>query len=399
MAILLNRKYGSRLECLYYILKSCYSKFGTQNSFSLNDLKYDNEDENNVHKFCNLLINCIGIKCCPFLVNPLNSSKCYATQSKESDSTKSKAVSDIGGSLAALGFITRCGNKYTINKIGEEWIKQDFESKKWVEIALQAVLSYGPIVGLLAKLIEKDDKFSCSGLYLSYPRTIEKVMYEDESNNLREINISTDSQKDSNTRTMSRLLAWCVTVGLLEPETTKLQESDLPHIKFRGFINKGELTVRTFYKTDVCKNFFNKKKYVANPLSYDRLHKNVASLRENGGEELRLMTMKYNGNILSRRFVFVYVLNYFSRKNMKVSFELLVNEMIKYSKYFFIDVENAYEIMSTESEIADIAGIPFVVEDNMMIPLTIINEDVLKENAPVEIVSIANEIIKNMESL
>ena len=51
------------------------------------------------------------------------------------------------------------------------------------------------------------------------------------------------------------------------------------------------------------------------------------------------------------------------------------------------------------SEIADIAGIPFVVENNMMIPLTIINEDVLKENAPVEIVSIANEIIKNMESL
>ena len=77
MAMLLNRKYGSRLECLYYILKSCYAKFGKSRSFKLNDLKYDDDNENNVHNYCNLLVDCVGQSCCPFLKNPLNLSKCY----------------------------------------------------------------------------------------------------------------------------------------------------------------------------------------------------------------------------------------------------------------------------------------------------------------------------------
>ena len=38
----------------------------------------------------------------PYLVNPLNLSKCYATQSVDSDSTKSKAVSDIAVHLKLL---------------------------------------------------------------------------------------------------------------------------------------------------------------------------------------------------------------------------------------------------------------------------------------------------------
>ena len=104
MSLILNRKYGSRLECLYYILKSAYYKFNTNKSFSLSDLKFDNTDIYNVHQYCQLLIDVLDRKCCPFLNNPLNNSKCYATQSKISDSTKSKAVSDIGGSLEALGF-------------------------------------------------------------------------------------------------------------------------------------------------------------------------------------------------------------------------------------------------------------------------------------------------------
>ena len=117
MSLLLNRKYGSRLECLYYILKSCYAKFGTEKEFALKDLKYDEDDKYNVHNYCQLLQDCVGIKCCPFLVNPLNDSKCYATQSIYSDSTKSKAVSDVGGSFEALGFTKKfTKNKYKITK-------------------------------------------------------------------------------------------------------------------------------------------------------------------------------------------------------------------------------------------------------------------------------------------
>ena len=117
MAKLLNRKYGSRLECLYYILTSCYKKFNTTKTFELKDLKYDEKDKENVHHYCKQLKNILEIQYCPYLINPLNLSKCYATQSVDSDSTKSKAVSDIGGSLEALGFIIRVDRrKYKVSK-------------------------------------------------------------------------------------------------------------------------------------------------------------------------------------------------------------------------------------------------------------------------------------------
>lgn len=164
MAILLNRKYGSRLECLYYILKSRYQKYGKNSFFSLSDIKYDDNDPYNVHNYCSLLIDCVGKRCCPFLQNPLNISKCYATQSVESDSTKSKAVSDIGGSLEALGFITRTGNKYRISDSGEQWALSSFDSKAWHDIALKGVLSYGVVVGFIKKILQFDDKFSTNDI-------------------------------------------------------------------------------------------------------------------------------------------------------------------------------------------------------------------------------------------
>lgn len=211
MALLLNRKYGSRLECLYYILKSVYAKFGTDHEFALKDFKYDEDDDNNVHNYCQLLCTVVGRKCCPFLVNQLNSSKCYATQSVDSDSTKSKAVSDVGGSVEALGFIYRSSrNKYKITKDGEKWVKTDFESEEWEELARQGVLSYGVAVGFLSKIQELPDVFTYQGLNLSYPNTTEMVEYKDDNGNVITINLSTNSQRDSNTRTMSRLIAWCV---------------------------------------------------------------------------------------------------------------------------------------------------------------------------------------------
>lgn len=127
MALLLNRKYGSRLECLYYILTSCYNKFGTSNTFALKNLKYDDNDDKNVHKYCQQLQNILGRQCCPYLKNQLALSKCYATQSVDSDTTKSKAVSDIGGSLEALGFITRIGKgKYKVSAEGGKMGKEQF---------------------------------------------------------------------------------------------------------------------------------------------------------------------------------------------------------------------------------------------------------------------------------
>lgn len=401
MALLLNRKYGSRLECLYYILTSCYNKFGTTDTFALKDLKYDDNDDKNVHHYCQQLQNILGRQCCPYLNNPLNLSKCYATQSVDSDSTKSKAVSDIGGSLEALGFITRIDKrKYKVSTEGEKWVKSDFNSKEWEDIARKGVLSYGVIIGFLNKISELPDEFSYQGLYLSYPHTTETVLYTDPNGVSSYIDISTDSQRDSNTRTMSRLIGWCVAVGLIEPKGVTGTTSSLSHIKYRDFLNKEELTVRNFKKTTLCKNLFDHKLEVANPLSYSRLHKNAESMRENGGEDLRNATLQNKQKILDRRYVFVYVLNYYSKLNKAMDFEKLVQAMEKYSASFFADGNNASAIMESECEIGDIAGIPFIIENNTMFKAkTTIDERILNEDAPAASVKLAKKIIDEMEAM
>lgn len=401
MALLLNRKYGSRLECLYYILTSCYNKFGTAQSFALKDLKYDEDDNKNVHQYCQQLQNILGRQCCPYLNNPLNLSKCYATQSVDSDSTKSKAVSDIGGSLEALGFITRVDKrKYKVSTEGEKWVKSDFNSKEWEDIARKGVLSYGVIIGFLNKLSELPDDFSYQGIYLSYPHTTKTVLYTDPNGASSYINISTDSQRDSNTRTMSRLIGWCVAVGLIEPKGVNGTSSPLFHIKYQDFLNKEELTVRNFKKTSLCKTLFKHKLEVANPLSYSRLHKNAESLRENGGEDLRNATLQNKPKILDRRYVFVYALNYYSKLNKSLDFEKLVKVMEQHSDSFFSNGNDAFTIMESECEIGDIAGIPFMIEhDTLFRAKTTIDEKILNEDAPAASIKLAKKIIDEMEAM
>ncbi|PWL94574.1 MAG: hypothetical protein DBY08_01715 [Clostridiales bacterium] len=401
MALLLNRKYGSRLECLYYILTSCYNKFGTSNVFSLKDLKYDDDDSKNVHQYCQQLQNILGRQCCPYLNNPLSLSKCYATQSVDSDSTKSKAVSDIGGSLEALGFITRLGKRtYKVSSEGEKWVNSSFNSSEWEEIARKGVLSYGVIIGFLNRIAELPDDFTYQGLYLSYPHTAETVLYTDPNGISSYIDISTGSQKDSNTRTMSRLIGWCVAVGLIEPKGVAGAASPLAHIKYHDFLNKEELTVRNFKKTALCKSLFNHKLKVANPLSYSRLHKNAESMRENGGEDLRNATLQNKSKILDRRYVFVYVLNHYSKNNRALDFEKLVQAMENHSEAFFTAGNDAHAIMESECEIGDIAGIPFTIEnDTMFVAKTTIEESVLNEDAPSESIKLAKKIIEEMEAM
>lgn len=401
MALLLNRKYGSRLECLYYILTSCYKKFGTTNTFALKDLKYDEDDDKNVHQYCQQLQNILGRQCCPYLDNPLNLSKCYATQSVDSDSTKSKAVSDIGGSLEALGFIIRVDKrKYKVSAEGEKWVKSDFNTKKWEDIARKGVLSYGVIIGFLNKIVELPDDFTYQGLYLSYPHTTETVLYTNPDGVSSYIDISTDSQRDSNTRTMSRLIAWCVAVGLIEPKGITGTSSPLAHIKYQDFLNKQELTVRNFKKTALCKTLFDHKLDVANPLSYTRLHKNAESMRENGGEDLRNATLENKPKILDRRYVFVYALNYYSKLNQSLDFEKLVRAMENHSVSFFSAGNDASTIMESECEIGDIAGIPFIIEnDTMFRAKTTINEKVLNEDAPAASIKLAKKIVEEIEDM
>lgn len=400
MAIFLNRKYGSRLECLYYILKSCYAKYGTTKQFGLSNFKFDFEDDHNVHQYCQLTTDLLGMRCCPFLVNPLDSSKCYATQSLESDSTKSKAVSDIGGSLEALGFIARVSPRaYCVTKEGEAWVKADFYSAEWENIAREGVLSYGLVIGFLSILRDLPEVFVSSPLYLGYPQTEESVCYVDEHNVSHVVDISTGSETDSVTRTKSRIIGWCVSVGLIEPLGVEtIQDEPLAHLKYRDFLNQKELTTRRFRKTELFYDVFKTKRYVANPLAFTRLHKLVRAMRENGGEILRKATMQCNDKILNRRFVFTYALNRCSICGIGLNFEKLVDCMMRYGDYFFTTNNNEYSIMATESQIADFAGIPFEEHEGLLFPLTTISENVLCEDAPDDIVNLANKIVAELEA-
>lgn len=395
MALLLNRKYGSRLECLYYILKSRYNKFGKSN-FRLQDLKFDENDENNVHQYCNMLKENLGIKYCPFLNSPLDDSKCYATQSKKSDSTKSKAVSDTGGSLEALGFIERLNNdNFKITNIGEEWCKTEFGTKQWEKIALEGVLSYGVVLGFLHKANQlPGDTFNYLDISIGYPGIEETAKWKGKT-----VTLSTDSKRDSETRARSRIISWLLSVGLLDTEK-KVDNNNLYHLKYRDIVNAPRLSIRKYRKNDLFKKIMNKKIYVKNPLSYQRLNKNVGSLREHGSKMVREATLKYNDRILNRRYLIVFLLNKASKKEKNLNILNVIEEMKKYSEKFFIypNLNNINEIILYESDIAFIVGLPYKVKDNsILIPQTKINEDVLSQGAPIEVKNIANKIWSNLE--
>ena len=72
--------------------------------------------------------------------------------------------------------------------------------------------------------------------------------------------------------------------------------------------------------------------------------------------------------------------------------------MSEYSDEFFSENNDPTTIMESESDIADIAGIPFDIDDyGMLVPKTTINNDVLIEDAPKESIELAKKIIEEME--
>lgn len=383
MALLLNRKYGSRLECLYYILKTTYDRFG-DNEFKIKDLKYD-QDEVNVFSHCELLLIRMGRKYCPFLNNPLNPSKCYATQSVDSDSTKLKAASDVARSFEALGFLSSNDSGFTITESGKQWIKTKMDSQEWLELVKSAVLSYGVVIGFLHKINSIDDPFNSSTIYLGYP----------DSDDPEEL--SSNSTRDSNTRTVSKIVSWCVTAGLIEPIQDFVESSNqLPQVKYKNFVNASILRVRLFKKTAIADDFFNIKHFVSHPLSYQHLNKNVGSIRERGSEDIRLRTLINNDKVLNRRFVFVYVLNEMSKLNRTLNFNDFVKTLLPYENTMFLPNSDITSIMQTEANIASICGIPFDIYEDELIPKTIIDEHALSSSAPNEIIQIANRIVKSL---
>jgi hypothetical protein len=399
LARLVNRKYSSRLECVYYIFKSAYYKFGTDTEFRMQELKYDDEDIHNTHKYCQLLEEGF-VKHCPYLDNQFDPSKCYATQSVESDSTKDKAVSDIIRSLEGMGFVKSTENKkFLITEEGEKWVNSKFGSFEWQEIIDQAVLSYGPFVGFLFKIKQQDkDIVTISDIYIGYPNTEETIQVEVDGV-LKNIELSEGSQKDSVTRTRSKLVSLGITSGLIIPPNLQENSDKVPpHVEYREFINQKQLRIRRIKKTKKFKDVTSKKLYVKHPLSYDHLIKDVRALRENGIEVVRKATLQSESVIKNRRFIIIDLLNRASKENKSISFKKLYTCLEEHMQNFFVEKDKTklIHILQSELDIAFVAGLPFeLVRENTDLrikPLTEVNEMELYKGAPDSLIHLANSL-------
>lgn len=397
MAMLVNRN-SSRVECLYYILQSAYAKFDTKLEFEMKDLKYDEEDEHNVHEYCGLLKEGF-IKHCPFLENQFDSSKCYATRSIEFDSTKGKHISDVIRTYEGLGFIIATKkSKFKITTEGENWVKSEFGTKEWQDLIDAAILSYGPFVGLLYQVkLSEEELISTNKFHVGYPNTIEVVEVETEEG-LIDITLSVGSKNDSVTRTRSKLFSLGYTSGYWIPSKSDEKSTELPHIKNREMLNQSRLNIRKIKVTDLVDEITNKKLYVSHPLSYNHLLKNVESLRENGIEYERQATMKAKPKVINRRFLIVDILNRISKEDTTINLENLYSFFEEIGNELFIEKDKTkwLQIFQSELEIAFLVGLPFEIieKDNELVinPLTIINEKELREGAPEASIKMSEEI-------
>lgn len=385
MSLLLNRKYGSRLECLHSILRTIYYQ-GKADNFQLSDLKYNSYEDHTIIEHCPLLKQTLGRYYCPYLDNSLDSAKCYATQSIESDSTKSKAVSDTAGSLEALGFIKKNNKSYQITPFGEEFIQLDYLTDEMNNIIEKAVISYGPILGFLYKAyIEQGLEFNPSEIYIGYPKTKESIS-----------NLNLGSTNDSVVRTRSKLISWCLTAGLIE--SVKAESSDIPaHKLYRDTLNAQRIGLRRFRISLKAKSYFDATPHIKNPLFYSRLNKNVGSKRERNGATQRITEIEINPILLKRRYFLIKILNYAGNQKKSISMKNLV-KLFSDSPDFnslILDKNRIEDTIASELEIGVIVGIPFeVVGDNIIRPISAIEESVLEIDAPLNEIEIINDYLK-----
>ena len=117
MAFLINRTAAARIECLHALAQLIKSKFGQEN-FALKDIKFDRSSEN-IHQYCSLLKNSdlMGAYC-RFKDNPLDDAGCAITNGANSDTTKSKEVSNTINAMHALGFVERKGRSMKLTQEG-----------------------------------------------------------------------------------------------------------------------------------------------------------------------------------------------------------------------------------------------------------------------------------------
>lgn len=373
MAYLINRNPPARLICLHSICKLIYSKIGF-NIFRMNDIKFDPQTEN-IFSFCPILIEDydLGLKYCPYKDNPLSQSGCSLTNGITEDTTKSKEVSNTVNALEGLRFIKRVGNELQLSQTGKTFAQNEFNSIENRKIMLNAVLNYGVFAGFFTEiLLLGKNRFRTTDIYVGYPNTEEVVNVDGMT-----IYLSAGSQKDTNTRTKSCMLAWATTLGLIVPS------------KFKNSHNEAEQYVlsikRSLREYNLLKNFsvFSHNFIVDNPLNYSNLTKNTKALRENNQAAIRKITMGIEHIINNRRYAIITALNTAYTKGKNLDLDDLTEYLSKRSKFFMVNNNDFKSVIYNESKIGFMAGIPFQIEDdNKLKPLNGINQSILDIGCP-----------------
>jgi hypothetical protein len=353
MAFLINRTAAARIECLHALTKFIYARFGKK-SFSLSDIKFDREADN-VHNYCNLLADSpIAGAYCRFKDNPLDEAGCSLTNGKNSDTTKSKEVSNTVNALHALGFVQRDGRSNHLTDFGITFATTDYESYEMTEIIKNAVLNYGPIVGVLNYLCENHkvgDTFRATELTVGYPTPDEYVSYKG-----NRVALSNGSKQDSNTRTKSCLLAWLTTAGYIKPARLKSDKTYIKHMAYRSYINSAQRGEQEYILEEIPEISKTEK-----PLDYKNLTKLNSGLREHGMSEVREATMYYENIVKNRRFAVIYLLNKAFQEKKELPLNLILSLFRKYPKLFVVSLDQLDEVIHEEVEIAYMVGIPYAI--------------------------------------
>ena len=392
MAFLVNRTAAARIECLHALAKLIVEKYGTYGiPFNLKNVKFDRSTIN-IHKYCTLLKEdeLVG-KFCRFKENPLDDAGCSITNGVLSDTTKSKEVSNTINAMHALGFVERVGRKVRITSFGVKFAKTEYGTAEMQSIIKKAVLNYGPIVGVMYGLsrYKKGDTFNVSEINVGYPSPIEFVEY-----NGSMVELSAGSTQDSNTRTKSCILAWLTQGGYIKPVHFKPSNSPYPHIAYREYINSEHRMGQLYEIID-----FPNTEITDRPLNYDNLTKMNSCLRENGQSVVREATMYYETKIKNRRFAILFLLNLAFQNKTAVALSDIIDVLKEDKSKFVVSEEDLEETISTEIEIAFMAGIPYV-ERYMnrklyLQPTKGLNLNELEVGAPQEVINFLNQYSYN----
>jgi hypothetical protein len=358
-------------------------KFNTSNSFRFSQIKF-NPNEKNIHSTCDYLTKNqnLGIQHCRYKA-ALDQSGCSLTNSVDIDTTKSKEVSNTFNSLHGLGLVTRSDTgTVTLTKLGKKFAETDFNSVDMHPIIVKAVLNYGPMVGLLGQILEKkSDQFDTSELVVGYPVTEEKVTYKGSR-----ITISSGSEKDSNTRTKSCLIAWGISAGFFKPDSLASYDAKIAHIKSATYVLSDKRGQRKYEVLEIPK-ITNNNFCVNRTLDYSNLTKNSKALRENNQAEVREATMQSTAVIQNRRFAILYLLNNSFIANKSLSIEEIVDFLKVKPELYVLNSSELKKVVTIEIEIANSAGIIVKRAGQVLSPMNSIDLTELSLGAPAELIA------------